>query len=264
MKKLIFLAVALTISFNLMSQTEGTGKDISTDPKRNPKAQQTTQSGTSTKQITSDVGESPKEVTPKSVAAAKQLIELPQPSKSRKCDIMQALGNRKSTRNMKAEHVSLQDLSDILWAAKGVNRPDENKMTSPTARNSQEIEVYLCRPEGVYIYLNEKNALELVSDKNIFKELNGTRPTGALDILLIVADLSRYNGYSPNGDNTHFYEMGAVDAGIVSQNISLMCAAANIGTVPRAMMDHENIYKILDFGKNQVLWLNHPIGYFEK
>ncbi|MDL2240677.1 nitroreductase family protein, partial [Bacteroidales bacterium OttesenSCG-928-K22] len=193
-----------------------------------------------------------------------QTIELPKPSATRNCDIVKALSERKSTREMVAEHVSLQDLSDILWAANGINRENEGKLTSPTARNSQDIEVYLCRPQGVYLYNNQKHILEMVSDVDLLNLLEISRATGAKDMLLIVADMAKYNGYDPKGDNKHFYEMGAVDAGIVSQNISLMCAAANIATVPRAMMVHKDIQKILEFGANKVIWLNHPIGYFVK
>ena len=234
MKKVLFLIFIATMSVNLTAQSEST-----------PTA--------------------PKKLTAVDPANAKAVptIELPKPSATRKCDIMKAMTGRKSTRTMKTEYLSLQDLSDILWAAKGINRPGTDKMTTATARNSHDVDIYLCRPEGVFFYSNEKHILELISEQDIIKMLDGDRSSGARDILLIVADMSKYQDYDPKGENKHFYEMGAVDAGIVSQSISLMCAAANIATVPRARMMSDEIHRFLGFSETQVLWLNHPLGYFE-
>jgi len=234
MKKVLFLILIAIMSVNLTAQSEST-------PNTPKKASA---------------------VEPANTKAV-QIIELPKPSATRKCDIMKAMTDRKSTRTMKTKYLNLQDLSDILWAAKGINRPGTDKMTTATARNSHDIDVYLCRPEGVYIYSNEKHILELYSEQDIIRMLDGERISGARDILLIVADMSKYKDYDPKGDNKHFYEMGAVDAGIVSQSISLMCAAANIATVPRARMMNDDIHRLLGFGETQVLWLNHPLGYFE-
>lgn len=84
-------------------------------------------------------------------------------------DFMSALQNRKSEREFTDKEISLRQLSDLLWAAKGINRPKEGKMTSPTAMNSQEVDVYVCMKDGTYIYNNKDHTLLLVSTKDIRK-----------------------------------------------------------------------------------------------
>ena len=57
------------------------------------------------------------------------------------------------------------------------------------------------------------------------------------------------------------YEWGAIDAGIVSQNISLFCAATGLKTRPRASMDKEKVKELLKLKDTQYVLLNHPVGY---
>ncbi|MCC8089254.1 MAG: SagB/ThcOx family dehydrogenase [Rikenellaceae bacterium] len=193
-------------------------------------------------------------------AHAQEAVKLNSRSEVRGTSVMEALANRQSLRNYRETELSAQDLSDLLWAAVGVNR-DNGKRTAPTAQNSQDVDVYLCNKDGVYLYDAPENLLRLVINDDIRTLIEGNRPTGAPVILLIVANMSRYNGYKPDGDNKHYYEMGAVDAGIVSQNISLFCAGIGLGTVPRASMNHDGIRKALALTDTQILWLNHPVAY---
>ena len=57
--------------------------------------------------------------------------------------------------------------------------------------------------------------------------------------------------------------MGAMDAGIVSQNISIFCSAARLATVPRASIDINQLKKVLKLKESQVPMMNHPIGYLK-
>ena len=96
--------------------------------------------------------------------------------------------------------------------------------------------------------------------------MNGNRPNDAPVLLLLVADLSRYKSYVPGNDeaNKRLRDMSALDAGIVSQNISILCAAAALGTRPRAYMNHDELRKELNLTDSQIIWLNHPVGYTKK
>lgn len=85
-------------------------------------------------------------------AQATKSIRLGEPSASRKTDVMKAFQNRQSTNEYQSKDLSLQDLSDLLWAANGINRPQNGKKTAPSAMNSQDIDVYVCRADGVYLY----------------------------------------------------------------------------------------------------------------
>jgi len=191
-------------------------------------------------------------------------IKLNEHSKGRGLTIMESLQNRQSTRAYDTRDLSLQDLSDLLWAANGINRPESGKKTAPSAQNSQDVDVYLCQANGTYLYDAANCCAKLVSKEDIRPLMEGRRPSGAPIMLLLVSDMSRYKGYKPDSSmqyNKHFYEMGALDAGIVSQNIALFCAGTGLGTIPRAGMDQAGIRQALNLTGSQVIWLNHPIGY---
>ena len=176
---------------------------------------------------------------------------------------MEAFQKRSSTNAYQSRDLSLQDLSDLLWAANGINRPESGKKTAPSAMNSQDVDIYVSRADGTYLYDAAANSLVRITTDDLRPLMEGRRPLGAPVILLLVSDMARYKSYTP-GDpvkNKHLYEMGAIDAGIVSQNIALFCAGVELGTRPRAGMDQDALRKALQLKESQVVWLNHPVGY---
>ncbi len=192
---------------------------------------------------------------------AQEPIALNAPSQERGSSLMEAFRSRQSLREYQEKDLSLQDLSDLLWATYGINR-ENGKRTAPTAQNSQDVDVYVCRADGTYLYDAANRQLVPVSSEDIRPLMEGRRPTNAPICVLLVADMSRYKGYAPDSNNLkHYYEMGAVDCGIVSQNLALFCAGTGLATVPRASMDQEGIRKALNLPETVHLWLNHPVGY---
>ncbi|MDE5611804.1 MAG: SagB/ThcOx family dehydrogenase [Odoribacter sp.] len=181
-------------------------------------------------------------------------ISLNKPNLQRGASLMKALEQRQSTREYAERKLEMQDLSDLLWAAVGINRPESGRRTAPTALNKQEIDVYVCLPEGAYLYNAQKHELTpvakgdfrpAVADKQAFAK---TAPV----CLVIVANLEKFNGE---------ILMPAVDAGIVSQNISLFCSGNGLVTVPRASMDQARLKEALKLKESQRPLLNHPVGY---
>ena len=177
-------------------------------------------------------------------AQAKELktIQLNDPDTQRGDAVMTALKNRKSTREFSTKELSLKDLSDLCWAANGINRPESGKRTAPSAMNKQDIKVSVCTADGSYLYNPQKNTLEPVSSGDV-------RPLKAPVCLILVSDTSS--------------DWGAMDAGIVSQNISLFCAGTGMATVPRGSMDKAALKKALKLTGDQTPFLNHPVGYFK-
>lgn len=181
-------------------------------------------------------------------------IKLNKPDTKRGLSFMEALTKRQSTREFANRPVELQDLSDLLWAAVGINRPESGKRTAPTAMNKQEIEVFVCLPEGAYLYDAQKHELNPVSKGDFRPAVGGGQNfvNDAPVCLVIVADLEKFNGE---------ILMPAVDAGIVSQNISVFCAANGLVTVPRASMNQEQLKQALKLKASQRPLMNHPVGY---
>lgn len=191
--------------------------------------------------------------------AADKVIRLPKPNLNRNSEVMEAFANRHSTREYAAKALTLTDLSDLLWAANGINRPEEGKRTAPSAMNKQDVDVYVVLPEGTYLYDAKAHQLNLMAEGDHRGAVAGGQAfvKSAPVSLLLVSDLSRLG----DAKNTHTQLMGAVDAGIVSQNISIFCSAAKLATVPRASMDTAKLKSVLKLTDTQLPLMNHPVGY---
>ena len=194
--------------------------------------------------------------------AADKVIRLPKPNLNRNSEVMEAFANRHSTREYAAKALTLTDLSDLLWAANGINRPEEGKRTAPSAMNKQDVDVYVVLPEGTYLYDAKAHQLNLVAEGDHRGAVAGGQAfvKSAPVSLLLVSDLSRLG----DAKNTHTQLMGAVDAGIVSQNISIFCSAAKLATVPRASMDTAKLKSVLKLTDTQLPLMNHPVGNHKK
>ena len=187
-----------------------------------------------------------------------QIVKLPEPDKNVSMTLYQALQQRKSVREYSTKDIDDMKLSQLLWAAVGINRPDGH-LTAPTAVNAQDITVYVCRKDGAYLYVAKDNTLQKVSDKDLRESVAANQKFAAVApiSLVIVTDNAKFRGGSTNGPTIS----GAIDAGYVSQNIDLACEALGLCTVPRATMDKETLKKELKLTDSQNPILNHPIGY---
>ena len=204
-------------------------------------------------------------------SAAQLPITLPAPQTTGGTPLSEALAARKSTRSYDADRrLEPQMLSNLLWSAAGLNRPAEGKRTNPTAINAQEIDLYLFTAEGVYFYDFAANTLVEKAKGDHRAIIAGTPERGQKFVMeapvsvLIVGELSRYKGYEAPADRSCYDRtalMAAADAGIVSQNINLFCAANGLATVTRATMDQEAIAKLLNLPATALPLLNNPVGY---
>ena len=192
------------------------------------------------------------------VAQELQEIKLNTPDKARGSATMKALSDRMSVREYDSKELSLQDLSDLLWAANGINRPD-GRRTAPTASNRQEIDVYAIRQDGAYFYDAQAHSLKPVAAGDFRAAVAGQQDfvKTAPVCLLIVINLEKLG--DPTAEQTKL--MGSVDAGIVSQNINIFCSAVGLVTVPRASMDQAELCKVLKLSNTQLPLMNNPVGY---
>jgi len=188
-----------------------------------------------------------------------QTIKLNTPGKTGGLTVMEAFSNRKTVREFSNKKLSTQDLSDLVWAAAGINRPDAGLRTAPSWRNYQDIDLYVCFPEGMYVYNAKEHVLEPWAKGEFYPLLATIQPfvNDAPVILLLVTDFAKMKD-----DNEEQRMMIAgLDAGIISQNISIFCAGKNMVTVPRGFMDKEELKKVLKLKETQHIMLNHPVGY---
>lgn len=185
-------------------------------------------------------------------------IELPRPQISGGMPLRDALAGRRSARAYGDRELSAQLQSDVLWSAFGVNRADSGGRTAPSARNWQEIDIYVTRADGAYRYEASQHRLQHVAAGDL-RSLTGTQDfvaTAALN-LVYVADLSRVT--ASDAAERRFY--CAADAGFIAQNVYLLCAAENLACVVRGLVDRRGLVRALRLGAQQRVILAQTVGY---
>lgn len=184
-------------------------------------------------------------------------IVLPPPTKDGGMPLMEALAKRRSSREFARDALPLPVLSDLLWAAFGVNRPGGGR-TAPSAIDAQEIDVYVALPAGAYLYDAKAHALQLVAASDL------RRVTGYQDFvdeapldLVYVADHSRMK-MVPVGSRESY---ASAAAGAIAQNVYLFAASNGLATVIRAWIDRSAIADALGLAHDQQVLLSQTIGY---
>lgn len=179
-----------------------------------------------------------------------QDIHLPAPQIENGLPLMQALSKRQTLRAFSSKELDTQVLSNLLWAANGFNR--SNKRTAPTARDRQEIEIYVTLSSGAYWHDAKNNILVQKSSEDL-RALTGSQDFVAAAPLniVIIADTEKQNSK----------EWCYIDAGYVSQNIYLFCASEGLATVVRGMVNREALSKALNLPDNLMIVVAQTVGY---
>lgn len=187
-----------------------------------------------------------------------KMIKLPAPQTEGGKPLMQALKARQSIRDFSTKELPLQVLSDLLWAAGGINRPDSGGRTAPTAKNMQEIDIYVAKADGLYFYDAKGNSLFPVLPDDI-RAATGGQPfvKDAPVNLIFVANMSRMSGMP--SEAADFYS--ATDTGFISENVYLYCASAGLATVVRGWVDKPALAKAMKLRPDQKIILAQTVGY---
>jgi len=190
-----------------------------------------------------------------------KLVLLPNPQVDGGRPLMQVLKDRSSSRSFSSEKLSAQVLSNLLWAAFGINRPDTGKHTAPSAMNRQEIDIYVATAEGLYLYGAKGHVLKRIVSDDI------GALTGRQDFvkeapvnLIYVADFSRMGAATKEDKELY----SAADTGFISQNVYLYCASERLATVVRGSIDRQTLAKKMNLRPDQKIILAQSVGYPKK
>jgi len=185
-------------------------------------------------------------------------IALPPPAMAGGMPLMDALRQRRSERDFLPDALPDTELSNLLWAAYGINRPDSHGRTAPSAVNAQEICVYVALPQGAYRYDPDQHRLELVVSDDV------RRVTGYQDFvddapltLVLVAEHPRLK-MVPVAQRTAY---AAACAGAIAQNVYLYSASAGLATVIRAWIDRDALSTALGLSHDDEVVLAQTVGY---
>jgi nitroreductase len=190
-----------------------------------------------------------------SAKSAPQVIQLPAPQTTGGMPLMQALKARHTSREFAATPLTDQMLANLLWAADGITRPD-GKRTAPSARNAQEIDIYVARADGLYLYDAKANQLKPTLDQDI-RAATGMQPfvKDAPVNLIYVADYARMSGAE---EDKVLYS--AADAALIAENVYLFCASENLAVVVRGAVNRAELAKAMKLRPDQKVILAQTVG----
>jgi SagB-type dehydrogenase family enzyme len=172
--------------------------------------------------------------------------------------LLQALKARQSVREFHDRMLPVQVLSNLLWAAAGINRPD-GRRTVPSGMNIQEVEVYVITADGLYQYEAKGHKVTALVSGDL-RSLTGQQEyvTTPPVHLVYVADFAKYSALFPAEDRLMY---AGADAGFISQNVYLFCAAEGLATVVRGSVDRAALAKAMGLRPAQRIILDQPVGY---
>lgn len=193
-----------------------------------------------------------------------EVIKLPCPEIGLTFPLMKALVMRRSKRKWQDSAVSIQNLSNLLWAACGITVKEtsscKSKRTAPSATNCQEIKIYVALESGLYLYKEEEHVLICKLKKDI-RSFIGTQkmmqsaPVG----LIFIVDYSRMKLYLGKDENRKLFVAGT-DTGFISQNIYLYCAASNLSTVILGLVNREELGNLMLLGEHEKVMYTQIVG----
>jgi nitroreductase len=198
--------------------------------------------------------------TAQPIAGADGVIKLNPPDLNRGISLMQALKKRKTIRDMSDKKLTLQQLSDLLWSADGVTRPD-GKRTSPAAMGIYCVDIYVVLPEGVYLYDAAKHELKPVA-KGDFRKLAGMQDfvfITPVNLVYVFTLKPARNAPAPVPEEKRKI-WGDVEVGCMVQNVYLYCASEGLASVVRGLVDQKKFGEVIKVKPDQIV-AAQTIGY---
>jgi len=183
-------------------------------------------------------------------------VKLPAPRMEGGKPLLQALKERKTGRAFAATPLPDQLLSDLLWAADGVNRPDGHR-TAPSAMNMQEIEIYVATADGLYLYNAKENSLLQVVAGDIRAATGKQDFVKGAPVNLVFVAANERMGANPERNMRWAY----ADAGIIAENVYLFCASEGLATVVRGSFDEKELAAAMKLNPMDFIILTQTVGY---
>jgi len=186
-----------------------------------------------------------------------ETVQLPPAQKSGGMSLLEALNKRQSQRSFSSKDLTQQELSNVLWAAYGINRP-EGLRTVPAAKEWYEYDIYIIKADGWYLYEPKKHLLLKMGNED-FRVYGGTQDfvKAAPVILVYIADFDRMT--NTTDELRRFFS--AVDVGYISQNVYLYCASSGLATIILGQVDKVKVHEVLKLKPNQNVILSQPVAY---
>lgn len=193
-------------------------------------------------------------------------IQLPQPLSKGKISLEEAIAKRRSQRSFSKKELTLEQISQLLWAAQGITgtKGGYSFRSAPSAGALYPMEIYALTKDGLYHYLPERHALEILVESDLRGDLSGASlgqssvREAALDIIICAIYERITFKYGERGK-----KYADIEAGHIAQNIHLQATALGLGSVPIGAFNDGEVKSILSLPKDHVPLYIIPVGYAE-
>lgn len=175
--------------------------------------------------------------------------------------LLNALAARQTSREYAPRALPLETVSALLWSAYGINRPATGGRTAPSAHNWQAIDVYVVLETGVYLYEPKPHRLAPVApgDHRLIAGTQDFVNAAPLNVIL-VADMRRTKKSAEDSD-ADVLSWVSIEAGAISQNIALYCAANGLNSVVRAGVQRPAFTKLANLPPGARIILGQTVGF---
>lgn len=192
------------------------------------------------------------------LASVQEALDLPPPRSQGGVSLIEALRLRRSIREYSNRALPAQVLSDLLWAAFGINRPASGDRTAPYWRHVMVIDIYAAMADGVWLY--EPKAHKLLPHlRGDIRFKTGTQDfVGKAPLNLVYVGHGERMG-DISAEDRRLY--ASVDAGFIGQNVYLFCASEGLATVFRAALDYAKLARTMELGAGQFVTFAQTVGY---
>lgn len=196
----------------------------------------------------------------------KMRIKLPKPKYNSDVSLEESLAKRRSVRNYTGEQLTIEEVSQLLWAAQGITS-DRGFRTAPSAGALYPLEVYVIVGDvqdlaiGIYLYKPKKHELVMIADKDVRQQLAGAAlgqssvKNGAIDIVFTAVYQRTTRKYGNRGIKYVHMEIGHA-----AQNVCLQATAMDLGVVTIGAFNDHEVSKILNLPKDEEPLYIIPVG----
>lgn len=195
-------------------------------------------------------------------AADMDVVRLPGPKIAGKMSVEEAIAKRRSVRSYSSKEITMEKISQLLWACQGITDREKDLRASPSAGGLYPLEVYLVRRDGVYHYVPQVHKLERLSDKDVKRSLAeaayGQRYIEEADIDIVICAVYErvVSKYGERG--VRYTDM---EAGHAAQNVFLQAAALGLDSVPVGAFGEAAVLMVLGLGRDVKPLYILPVGY---
>jgi len=193
----------------------------------------------------------------KLTAQEAEVVKLPAAQMTGGRPLIDCLKARQSIREFGPDKISAQTLSNLLWAADGINRADSGKRTAPSAVNWQDIDIYVATADGLFLYMPKDHALKKILGEDVRAAMGTQDFVKEVPVnLIFVPDYAKL----PRGtdEDRRFYS--GTHTGFISQNVYLFCASEGLATVVRGLIDREAMAKVMQLRPGQHITFAQSVG----